>query len=148
MRLSLRLIVVAAITLTSAGAIGCSLDRDDVVGRYIAELPYGTAELVLNGNGSYEELVTVKPGGRVARHVGRWIYRRQAKQIDLENPLYFDNNFGELSPTFDMPEKGTWTLSARRGAGGVSLGWNPDLDFYFKRVEDARGRTVTKVRPR
>lgn len=115
------------------GILSCSVERDELVGRYEAILPFATVELELRDDGLYEERVMVRSTSRVLTHTGRWEYRNS--QIALKDPLIVDDNFGRLNPELSIPQEGLWLLSVSKRWKNIRLTWAPDFDYRFTKTE-------------
>lgn len=108
----------------------CSkIEKNDLVGTYVANHHYGTDSLFVKENNTYELKLKLKLNKRknIVR-VGEWDFN--------DNYISFDN-FSFFLPEHDYPEKpGVWMVEPERMFGKLKLVIDSDLGFYYYKQKD------------
>jgi hypothetical protein len=127
---------ILALLVVVLGIEGCSgrVGESDLIGRYLCNYSYGAELLVLNPSGAYTQLIDVNAPEGSLIHSGKWQYDAQRAEVILLDPIIVDDNFGSLREGFRKTESGSWTLKVSRQFHHISLHWNPDLDYAFRRL--------------
>lgn len=127
---------------------GCTtrVERDEIIGAYQSDLPFGTEILELKPDGRYTQILTIRGENKNVSHSGAWKYRPEVSLLELQDALQFDDNFGTLNPSYKIPGLGIWVLNVEKIFGRVSLAWAPDFDFKFKKMQSSENDRGTNAK--
>ena len=106
---------------------------DEVIGTYSMEYPYGIEILHLAGDSTYVQHVFIYDGAESRSNTGRWVFREESSEVDLCNAMLIDDNFGDLKPSYWEIGEGYRILRVEKRLGKVSLRWNDDLGYMFRK---------------
>lgn len=129
---SMRVLCLVALLLVST-ACGSFPASDALPDRYQCERSFGSEILVLRPNGSFVQVIDIEDRPEPLVNKGTWEYDRGRGSLDLTGAIVVDDGHGGI-PTDLSPQTGTWALEARSRLGRITLSWNPDFDFTFKRI--------------
>lgn len=98
------------LVLLLAVLVACSrrVPSEQIAGTYIAKYPFGTAELVLNRDGSFVQTVFLDHQGTATAH-GSWQFDNFRSTITLHGAMPIVDGLGHLqnnwNATDDLPEE-------------------------------------------
>lgn len=135
----MRLQIIISIALSFVVLIfGCStkVSLDEVVGIYAVRYPYGNESLQLYNDGTYTQVIRIDGESNAKESKGRWEFDKDESKVILSDAIIVDDGFGKLKPNYRKLEPGLWILSAKKSFGKISLSFNPDQGFFFKKTRD------------
>ena len=116
--------------------LGCqgAFDSNTLIGIYLAEYPYGTEQLVLNSDGTYQQLFAPTGQSLQVINIGRWEVRElEGRKLVLRDAVFVDNGFGEPAKTKTAPRD--WLLQMKKSPWGpLRLPVNEDLGIQFSKI--------------
>lgn len=119
-------------------AMGCGrgVTEHDVPGVYRAVYSYGTEQLTIREDGTYEQAFGEKRDAVAVINRGRWELRRgdiwNRTQLVLHNPVSVDDGSGRKS---DLKRFAFWVLPVRRSwSGEIRVPINEDLGLTFEKI--------------
>jgi hypothetical protein len=117
---------------------GCSrpVSREELVGDYAVEYPFGKETLVLHADGTYVQKFRRSAGGTDAEAAGRWSFYNSsaAPSIALENPLLISNERGELRTNYVTSVAGLVVREVRKGQH-ILISANDDYGWYYRKLD-------------
>jgi len=117
---------------------GCGREvvPSEVVGLYSVKYPYGTEQIRISADGSYEQFFAPNGKPQVTINKGRWELRRLVElDLCLHDPVIVDDAFGRQS-AMKKQTGAIWPLHVSRGLrGGIWFSVNADQGFVLRRVE-------------
>ena len=127
------------VALAFFSTLGCKakIDRDDVLGTYWVQYPYGIMHLVIKSDGTYEELFGKNREPLASINRAEWTMIQMSGEINLNlfDPILIDDGFGKYKPK--KVAGGRWPLRVRRSLWGrVYLPINDDQGFVFKKINN------------
>ena len=112
--------------------IGCSnnIRKDEIVGKYIVEYPYGKEILTIKTDNKYEQRIIFNTGNSFQKNEGEWNIKDM--KITFKHYKEIDNGFGKINYNVDTI---SWmcTLPIRSILGKVSILKNEDLGFTYEK---------------
>ena len=100
-----------------------------VGGTYFAEYPYGTEEIRLNNDGTFDQRFNFN-GGLSTANTGKWKGPDENGQMVMLNFICFDDGFGTPRSNVDP---GPWAMAFKSRWGRASLRFNKGLgEVYWK----------------
>lgn len=115
--------------------VGCQgvVDSNTLVGIYIAHYPHGTGQLVLNTDGTYQQLFSLTGQSLQVINSGQWELRDvEGRKLVLRNAVFVDNGFGEPAKT---KRSGDWLLEIRTTLRGtLRFPVNEDRGIEFRKI--------------
>jgi hypothetical protein len=82
-----------------------NINRDELIGIYKVNYPYGAEQLKLMQDGSYEQMFALN--GQMLKNInnGKWELRAlDGDQLILNDPVIVDDGFGRLSKSLTRKE--------------------------------------------
>jgi hypothetical protein len=128
-----RLVSLAMAILLASLLEGCSITRDNLIGKYRARFKDGIEDLDLRKDGTYVQVVKLTEGTRV-ENTGAWKYSEEFGAISLVNPIIVDDIYGKRRPDWQLPQEGLWVIEADRFFTQITLDWSDDLGYVFRRI--------------
>lgn len=116
--------------------LGCysKVSFDEVIGSYTVRYPYGIEELQLNKDSTYIQTVLIDGETTPKTNKGIWKFREKESEVVLNKAMIVDDGFGKLNLRYGEIAPGHWVLGARKSFGRISLRFNPDWDFAFRKI--------------
>jgi hypothetical protein len=120
--------------ILSIAACEHRVNRDELYGTYQVQYPYGTEQLVITADGTYEQFFSAagQPLGLINK--GRWDFPGQGEAtLNLSDPVIVDDGFGKRSQMKRVA--GYWPLRVLKGLrGDIRMSINEDQGFVFKKL--------------
>jgi hypothetical protein len=118
-----RYLIVLVLSLMM-NACSMAVPQEEVYGTYVASYPFGTDTLVLNRNGTFEQLVALKNEQPVTVR-GSWDFDPEESRIRMYDSLVVADGFGKLRSDWRKVGPGVASLPVKRlwfklviGSGG------------------------------
>ena len=132
----------APVTWLSVALLSCVLgcnrpvSREEIVGDYVVEYPFGRETLSLHADGTYEQKFHGLAGVTDAAGAGRWSFYSSPPppSIALENPILISDEHGQLRTNYSMPVAGLVIREIRKGRG-VRISANDDYDWLYRKLD-------------
>lgn len=127
-----RILAVICATIV-LGACARAPGRLDLPGRYLSSRGAVVEVLVLRADGSFVQFLDISGVPEPMVNHGTWDYDDKRAVVDLRGAIVADNGHGGVSSDL-TPQSGLWALEARKRNGQITLHWNPDLGFLFRKL--------------
>jgi hypothetical protein len=114
--------------ITLHGCLFCACSKPqatDIPGVYSARRSYGTENLHLRADGSYEQVFTSISLTRT--NVGKWTFHPKQSFVALDAALLFDDGWGRQ---VSLVHTSTWALNVHGGPRSVSLAYGESERFF------------------
>jgi hypothetical protein len=128
--------VVVLLVLAVVGMIGCvpiprSYTKEQLLGEYRIQYPFGVDTLILRPDNTYEQHF-INTSGETFEHRGRWEFKGgRDNQVDLLDAVDVCDGFGKFAST--EPQSGH-SFRTFGWYGSIVISINEDAGFYMRRV--------------
>lgn len=114
-------------------ACGKAITKGDITGTYIADYALAVEKLVLDGDGTFIQHVTIKVTSKMTAANGKWSDDPATKDITFDGPfMTVLDGLNKFDPDYAVSRPIHYITSVTRGAGGMTIGVSEGDVVYRK----------------